>query len=362
MDKQRYIKLREKCIDAVDRRFKALAPRAHEQWTRFAKNWLYRKVYKLQAKMNRIRPRYNEIKDRKDLAGDDKRLVEEFSNCLFNCMTCLCRIEMLDGGSGVDWFRRACERQTGRDMLNLFLELPLSRSMEIMRIFSNMEGAVCRGVWPARFVYIPGKRRDRVQLVAHADTVWDDRSADPEPNKFMEDNGIYRPSGLIPLRGLGADDRAGCALLWALKDLGHSLLITDGEERGRLGSRFLMEDPANRDIAEEINRTHGFVVQFDRRNSRDFKCYDVGTDEFRSYMARKTGYTEPDRSSFTDITTLCRRIPGVNLSIGFYNEHTAQEYLVFEEWMNTLSMAKEWLSGPLPRFSLHKTASAVQVA
>ncbi len=247
-------------------------------------------------------------------------------------------------------------------VLRMFLSHPLESGDGIFKMFAGLPGAVARGTRPARFLYVPGTRPDRVLLVAHADTVWDDRSAYPVASKFVEENGIYRPSGLVPLRGLGADDRAGCAILWALKDLGHSLLVTDGEERGRLGSRFLVEEPANQDIAEEINETHGFAVQFDRRNGRDFKCYEVGTDEFRSYVAQKTGYTEPDRSSFTDITILCRRIPGVNLSIGFYNEHTAQEYLVFEEWMNTVKMARKWLSGPLPRFSLHKTASAVQVA
>ena len=35
----------------------------------------------------------------------------------------------------------------------------------------------------------------------------------------------------------------------------------------------------NKDIADEINHDHQFVIQFDRRNGRDFKCYDVGTDE-----------------------------------------------------------------------------------
>lgn len=243
-------------------------------------------------------------------------------------------------------------------VLRMFLSHPLESGDGIFKMFAGLPGAAARGARPARFLYVPGTRPYRVLLAAHADTMWDEPGRAGVPNHFLEKDGVIRAQG----RGLGADDRAGCAILWLIKDLGHSLLITDGEERGRLGSRFLMEDPSNRDIAEEINRTHGFAVQFDRRNSRDFKCYDVGTDEFRSYVARQTGYTEPDRDSYTDITTLCRRIPGVNLSIGFYNEHTAQEYLVFEQWMNTLSMAKEWLSGPLPGFILQGQASAALTA
>ncbi len=150
--------------------------------------------------------------------------------------------------------------------------------------------------------------------------------------------------------GLGADDRAGCAMLWLLKDLGHSLLVTNGEEKGQSGSSWLMDH--NKDIADEINRDHQFVIQLDRRNGKDFKCYDVGTDEFRSYVAEKTGYTEPDRRATTDIVTLCREIAGVNLSVGYHNEHGNQEYLNIAEWENTLNVVKEWLSEPnLERFA-----------
>jgi hypothetical protein len=67
-------------------------------------------------------------------------------------------------------------------------------------------------------------------------------------------NGVFQSANRI--RGIGADDRAGCAILWLLKDLGHSLLITDGEEKGGIGSKWLMNDTENADIAEEINTEH----------------------------------------------------------------------------------------------------------
>jgi hypothetical protein len=140
-------------------------------------------------------------------------------------------------------------------------------------------------------------------------------------------------------------------VLWLLKDLGHSLLVTNGEEKGQLGSSWLMSD--NKDIADEINHDHQFVIQFDRRNGRDFKCYDVGTDEFRSYVADKTGYTEPDRRSSTDIKTLCREIAGVNLSVGYHNEHHENECLSIVEWGHTLGVVQKWLfERKLPKFTL----------
>lgn len=235
-----------------------------------------------------------------------------------------------------------------QEVIEKFLKMPITRTDEVFEEFMNINGAVRKGDNLSSFLYIPGKRENRVLLVAHADTVWDEnyrRDNQPEGLELIFENGLYKNK----YGGFGADDRAGCAIVWLLKDLGHSILITSGEEQGQRGSIFLMEQ--NIDLAEEINKEHQFIVQFDRCNSNDYKCYDVGTDEFRKYVEKETGYKEPDRSSRTDIKVLCKEICGVNLSIGFYNEHDHEAYLVFEEWLNTLNLARKWLSkNNLPRF------------
>ncbi|MCX8028130.1 MAG: hypothetical protein N3A62_09815 [Thermodesulfovibrionales bacterium] len=87
---------------------------------------------------------------------------------------------------------------------------------------------------------------------------------------------------------------------------------------------------------------------------RDFKCYDVGTDNFRKYIKNITGYKEPGRRSATDIKVICQKICGVNLSIGYYNNHQDDEYLEIKEWQDTLNLCRKWLSEPvLPRFTLY---------
>ena len=174
--------------------------------------------------------------------------------------------------------------------------------------------------------------------MAHADTYWDhEYGYDPGPTHKIkiEDGNITAVNEQF---GLGADDRAGCAMLWLLKDLGHSLLVTNGEEHDQKGVSWLKSH--NKQICDEINHDHQFVIEFDRRNGTDFKCYDVGTDEFRSYVAEKTGYTEPDRGSWTDIRILCQEIAGVNLSIGYQNEHHENEYLKISEWQHTLKFMR----------------------
>ncbi len=242
-----------------------------------------------------------------------------------------------------------------------FIRKPLESTTEIFDIFRNLPNSVYResGINDQeKFCYIEGTRPDKVLLVAHADTVWHERvSKFPNLISYKRNN-IHKPQiieGVIETTsdvGIGADDRSGIAILWLLKDMGHSLLIVDGEERGMIGSSWLID--YNKDIAEKINNEHSFVIQFDRKGSSDFKCYSVGSEEFREYLKKETLYSEPERFSFTDICTLCYKVVGVNISVGYYNEHTAREILVIREWIHTLNMVRNWLSKPnLPRFEIN---------
>ncbi len=229
-------------------------------------------------------------------------------------------------------------------VLTEFLSFPLENSDPVFEKFIAMKKGVFHGSEKRRFLYIPGRRKNKVLLVAHADTWWEYYCE----NDVVFEDGRFFSTGEY---GIGADDRAGCAIVWLLKDSGHSILITDGEERGVLGSCYLYSQ--HREIYDEINREHQFMVEFDRRNGNDFKCYDSGSSDFKKYVALKTGFSEPDKKSTTDIAVLCNKICGVNLSIGFYNEHTENEHLIYEEWLNTLNISRKWLKEKyLPKFKL----------
>ena len=174
-----------------------------------------------------------------------------------------------------------------------FLRFPLDNSDELFRKFSEIPGCIHRGENMEKFIFIKGTRENKVLLAAHADTYWDSHYGviNCQPQELSQTEGIIQNKN----GGLGADDRAGCATLWLLRHLGYSLLITKIE----------------------------------------------------------TGYTEPNYSSFTDIVTLCRDVCGVNLSIGYQNEHTENESLDVSAWKNTLSICRKWLSkDDLPRFFL----------
>ena len=245
-----------------------------------------------------------------------------------------------------------------------FLSFRPESSLPVLLQFSLLDNAVVHlDGGKNNFVYVPGKRSDRALLIAHADTVWDTyyyqsgkREDDVAVRQLRKQK--HRPvirDGIISQRGwkewgLGADDRAGCAMLWLLKNSGHSLLVTDGEEHGQIGANYLIGHYPG--LAEELNG-HSYMIQFDRRGNNDYKTYRLPvTDEFRSYIEEKTGFCDAGMTARTDIVALCKKICGVNLSIGYHNEHKPQETLVYRDWLNTYRIAERLLRDEQPGFPL----------
>ena len=218
---------------------------------------------------------------------------------------------------------------------------------QVLAKFEKLPNAIIgNGGGLKRFVYVPGTRKDKVLLVAHADTVWGDGFDEIRTRLTNEDDVIVSN---IPNRGIGADDRAGCAILWELRNLGHSLFIPDGEESGAIGSRFAMD---HKHIAKAI-QDHQFAIEFDRMSNSDLVYYRKGTRSFHGWLKNQmTGY-EIASGSFTDICLLCDDICGANISIGYYDQHRYSEKLVLSEWQKSLDLVKNMLSlDKIPKFKL----------
>lgn len=242
------------------------------------------------------------------------------------------------------------------DVLMRFLSYPLSSSAQVLEQFAGLSGAVAHfDGGKNNFVYVPGSRPDRVLLVAHADTVWDDYylgepdPAEPPQPPVIADGNIIR--GGRRDRGLGADDRAGCAMLWLLRGGGHSLLVTDGEEHGQIGANHLTAQYPQ--LSEELN-AHSYMLQLDRRGNGDYKTYKLPvTEAFRSYIEERTGLEDAGWTSRTDIVALCKEVCGVNFSVGYYNEHTPEEYLDVNDWLKIYRLVRELLQTEQPRFPMY---------
>lgn len=236
------------------------------------------------------------------------------------------------------------------DTLLQILNTPLDCGDEIFDRFAALPGAVAgKGNKPLqRYVYIPGTRKDRVVLVAHIDTVWDKSYKQPfsEPRSVIFEDGIFK-SG-TPGCGIGADDRAGCAMLWELQSCRHSILIVDGEEHGKFGAKYLKA--SNKKLFRELNK-HCYMIEFDWKgtNSCLFNQVD-NTPKFKQYIENELGFIDSKASGGCDLQILCKSVCGVNLGVGYRFYHRPEEQLILSEWENTLNAVRAFLENPQRKF------------
>ena len=169
-----------------------------------------------------------------------------------------------------------------------------------------------------------------IALVAHMDTVFEK----PVKDLFYDQkkNVMWSP------QGLGADDRAGVYAIIKIINSGlrpHIILTTD-EEKGCLGAAELAKIPCP---FEQLN----YCIQLDRRGTNDCVFYDCENPEFVNYV-EQFGFTEA-YGSFSDICEICPAwgVAGVNLSIGYVDEHSYQELLFISPFLSTVAKAKKML-------------------
>lgn len=166
-----------------------------------------------------------------------------------------------------------------------------------------------------------------VCLVAHLDTVFR-----TPPSDFFYDSEqkvLWSPDGL------GTDDRAG---VYAIAEilLKHKLkphiIFTDGEEKGGIGASALIEDFPDCPFAE-LN----FIIELDRQGHNDCVFYRCDNKPFARFI-KKFGF-EYALGTFTDISIIAPqwKVAAVNLSIGYYNEHTYTELLDVNSLKATIS-------------------------
>ena len=170
-----------------------------------------------------------------------------------------------------------------------------------------------------------------IALVAHMDTVF---KAPPKEIFYdRKKNVMWSPTGM------GADDRAGVfAIIQIIKaDYRPHIIFTTDEEIGCIGAEELSYFPCPfKDLR--------YIIQLDRRNSNDCVFYDCDNPDFEKYV-ESFGFITA-WGSFTDICELCPQwgIAGVNLSIGYRDEHTTSEVLFVGQMLSTIEKVKKMLS------------------
>lgn len=179
--------------------------------------------------------------------------------------------------------------------------------------------------------YIFAEGNIPIALAAHLDTVF---SAPPSEIYFDQNKGtIWSP------QGLGADDRAGVFIILQILKTGMrpSIIFTTGEETGGFGAF---------ELAKLDNPFPGlkYIIQLDRHGSDDCVFYDCNNNDFVDYI-ESFGYIW-NFGTYTDICELCPSwgVAGVNLSVGYRNEHSCIETLFVRPLMATLSKVKKMLA------------------
>lgn len=171
-----------------------------------------------------------------------------------------------------------------------------------------------------------------IALVAHMDTVF----KIPVSDLYYD-----RKKGVLwSPDGLGADDRAGIfAIIKILQSgLRPSIILTCGEEQGGLGASALAEKYPDCPITGLK-----YMIELDRRGTNDCVFYDCYCPEFVDYV-EKFGFCER-WGSFSDISFLMPEwnIVGVNLSVGYEDEHSYTEILNIGPLFDTIRKVKQML-------------------
>lgn len=160
--------------------------------------------------------------------------------------------------------------------------------------------------------YLYAKGKIPVLLVAHLDTVHHEK-----PKTVLYDK---EKQMLWSPEGIGGDDRCGVyAILKIIQNFEPYILFTTDEEIGGVG--------ATKFVNENFEVPVNFIIEIDRRGNKQAVFYDCGNEEFKEVI-EALGFVEK-YGTFSDISIISPAfdIASVNLSAGYYNEHTKYEYI-----------------------------------
>lgn len=176
------------------------------------------------------------------------------------------------------------------------------------------------------FVYAKGEIP--ILLVAHLDTVHKQIPTDIYYDS--EQDVMWSP------QGIGGDDRCGVyIILKILENFKPYVLFTEDEEKGCIG--------ATKTVSTIIQPDVKFIVEVDRRGSDDCVFYDCDNKDFQAYI--ETFGFKTAIGTYSDIVTLSDEweIASVNLSSGYYREHTTNEIIKINELEETYNRLKDIL-------------------
>ena len=214
-------------------------------------------------------------------------------------------------------------------MKTLYKMLRAKRHQDIIKIIDTVSQEFHKYQSAKWTLYVPKIQTTefRPLFASHTDTV-----SDNKPKELKKVNGILKnPNGV-----LGADDRAGCYGLYQMMQNGTEgyYLFTDEEEIGGIGAGEFAES----DLFETLTPHISCLIELDRKGAKEIALYEYDNEEFIG-LFEQLGYKR-EYGSYTDVVDLAMKsgIACMNLSIGYYNEHTKHEMLDISEMNGTIEM------------------------
>lgn len=171
-----------------------------------------------------------------------------------------------------------------------------------------------------------------VLLVAHMDTVHS-----TVPHCISQTNGK-----ILSPQGIGGDDRCGIFIIANIvKELHCSVLLCEDEEIGGVGAHKFVETNYIHEL--DVN----YMIEFDRKGNQDAVFYSCDNEEFTEFVIKNTGFQKAF-GSYSDISTLmpASKLCAVNLSSGYYNAHTKDEYVMYDEMLTAIEVGKKLINAP----------------
>lgn len=214
----------------------------------------------------------------------------------------------------------------------LLFKLTQSQLKKIMKNFLNKHYLKNQIISTDSYILAMGNIP--VAIVAHLDTVLED-----SPKKYLEKEIFYDSvKGVFFSNSfLGSDDRAGVYAIIRLLSKGYkpTVILTTDEEMGAIGAEKLIKDFPHPTIDLK------YIIELDRRGSNDCVFYDCANTKFEDYV-ESFGFVT-NYGSFSDISIICPawEIAGVNLSIGYKNEHSTSEHLFVGHMLATIQKVEE---------------------
>jgi hypothetical protein len=164
-------------------------------------------------------------------------------------------------------------------------------------------------------------------IVAHTDTV-----SSKKPTTFKVNKGVVtNPDGV-----LGADDRAGCYAIWKMlnANVRAIYILTDEEETGGIGAYECSVSDTFTTLLPNVSA----LIELDRESNKDIALYGYDNADLVT-LFETFGYVSA-YGSYTDVVDLSQSsgIACINLSVGYYNQHTKYESLVLQELYDTVDV------------------------